>query len=119
MKKNTNNPHDLTGAEIEFLRTTKVPEEVKGYLARQHENIGTKITAYRKVAAAARAECDAILATRDLVELHDQYATAEAARREAAALKEQNLALESTLSRKDAEILRLKTTPALAVHSVG
>ena len=111
------NPNDLTEDEIEFLRGAKVPDEVKGYLSRQHENIGTKITAYRKVAAAARAECDAILATRDLKELHDEFASAEMARQQASVLAQQNEALESTVSRKDAEIMRLKASPAIAVHS--
>lgn len=116
MSKKTN-PHDLTEDEIEFLRSAKVPNEVKGYLARQHENIGTKISAYRKVAAAARAECDALLAVQDLAALHGDLADLDTAKRRVMALERRTSELEASAASKDREILRRTAQPALAVHS--
>ena len=111
------NPHDLTEDEITFLRGTAVPGEVKTYLARQHENLGTKTSAYRKVAAAARAECDALLAVQDLADLHGELAHLSEAQEKVAMLERRAAALEATVTRKDGEIMRLTAGPALAVHS--
>lgn len=113
------NPHDLTQEEIEFLRSTVVPGEVKDYLSRQHENIGTKITAYRKVAAAARAECDAILAARDLDAAKGVAVDLAEVRQQVQAYKRKAEALEAKVSEKDETIMQLTAGPALAVHSDG
>ena len=110
------NPNDLTEEEIEFLRGPKVPGEVKQYLARQHENIGTKIGAYRKVAAAARAEVDALLAVRDLEEVTGELVELAEAKRRIESLERRSKALEATASSKDAEIRRLIAAPAAVVH---
>lgn len=112
------NPHDLTEDEIAYLRTASgVPDEVKGYLSRQHENIGTKVSAYRKVAAAARAECDALIAVRDLEVLHGELTTVRETKAQLLAAKAQSDALKAVVAEKDAEIMRRTAAPALAVHS--
>lgn len=113
------NPNDLTEQEMAFLRGSTVPDEVKGYLARQHENIGTKITAYRKVAAAARAECDALLAVQDLAALHGELVDLTEAKKRLASAEKRSDALEGTIARKDREIMQRTAAPALAVHSTG
>lgn len=118
MAKKQTNPYDLTDDEIDFLRSGKVPDVVRGYLSRQHENIGTKITAYRKVAQAARAECEAILAARDLGVLHEELKTTEDAQAQARVLEQQNRALTAAIERKDAEIMGLRAMPARAVHAL-
>lgn len=117
MKKNTN-PHDLDEAEIAFLRSnSSVPDDVKGYLLRQHENIGTKISSYRKVAAAARAECDAILAVRDLAEAHGEAVTVAKIKAELSLVTQQNRALEAETNGLSRQLMAAKAEPALAVSS--
>lgn len=61
MKKNEN-PDALTENEINALRSDRTPDLIKSYVARQHEGVGVRTSAYRKVAAAARAEYDALMA---------------------------------------------------------
>jgi hypothetical protein len=114
-KKNDN---DLTEAEVAFLRGN-APPEVKGYLSRQHDNIGTKVSAYRKVAAAARAECDALLAVQDLAAMHGELAHVAEANEKVKQLERRAQALESTVSAKDQRIMELTAGPAMAVHSGG
>ena len=111
------NPNDLTEEEIAFLRTTSVPGEVRTYLARQHENIGTKISAYRKVAAAARAEVDALFAVRDLANLNDELTTVAEARQRLATLEATVSQTQRAIGSRDAEIRRLTAAPAAVVHS--
>lgn len=120
------NPNDLTDEEIQFLRSNQVPGEVKQYLARQHENIGTKVSAYRKVAAAARAEVDALEAVQDLAAMHGELANLDEAKQRLSEVERRANALEATVtqkdaevSRKEAEIMRLTAGPAMAVHSNG
>jgi hypothetical protein len=111
------NPHDFTEEEKAFLETSVVPVEVQNYLKRQKQNIGTKVSAYRKVAAAARAEADALLAIRDLDDARGEWAQIQQAREAIGGLTARNRALEGQLAKKDAETLALKAAPALAVHS--
>lgn len=113
------NPHDLTEDEVAFLRTNSVPDEVKVYLARQHDSIGTKISAYRKIAAAARAEADALLAVQDLDAVHGELANLAEAKERISTLERRAGALEAKVVDKDKEILALTAGPALAVHSGG
>ena len=58
-KKNTD---ALTEAEINALRSDRTPDLIKAFVARQHEGVGVRTSAYRKVAAAARAEYEALMA---------------------------------------------------------
>lgn len=109
------NPNNLTDAEIEFLRTSAVPPEVKAYLSRQHENIGTKITAYRKVAAAAQAECEAIEAVLNLDRAHGRLATLAEAKERLAHSDERALRAEHSAALKDRQIMRLTAESAMAV----
>lgn len=110
------NPYDLTEEEVVFLRGTSVPGEVKTYLSRQHENIGTKTSAYRKVAAAARAECEALLAVQALAAMQGQLAHLAEAKQRLEAAERRNQALEATVSQKDQQIMHLTAAPAMAVN---
>lgn len=110
------NPHDLTDEEVAFLRGASIPGEVKTYLSRQHENIGTKVTAYRKVAAAARAECDALIAVQRLAAMHGELADLAEAKQRLGETQRRAQALEATVAQKDERILHLTAAPAMAVN---
>jgi len=60
--RQTKNPEALTDDEIRALRSDRTPDLIKSYVARQHEGVGVRTSAYRKVEAAARAEYEAIMA---------------------------------------------------------
>ena len=111
------NPNDLTDEETAFLRTSGVHDEVREYLKRQHDNVGTKISAYRKVAAAARAESEALLAVRELEAIHGELTEVAAAREVIASLKRRTDALEARVSSQALELERSTAESALAVHS--
>lgn len=111
------NPHNLTDDEIAFLRSTNLAPEVKVYLSRQHENIGTKVTAYRKIAAAAAAEADALLAVRDLAAVHGELANLAEAKERLAAAEKAIKQLEGQVNGRDAKIRALTAKSAMAEHS--
>lgn len=50
----------LTDEEIDILSGSRTPEMVKNFISRQQRNVGVRTSAYRKVAAAARAEREAL-----------------------------------------------------------
>lgn len=116
MKKHTNS-HDLTDAEIAFLRSANLDPEVKNYLSRQHENIGTKVSAFRKIAAAAAAETDALLAVRDLAAVHGELADLAEAKERLAAAERSIKQLEGQVNGRDAKIRALTAKSAMAEHS--
>lgn len=111
------NPNDLTDDEIGFLRGASIAPEVKHYLSRQHENIGMKVSAYRKVAAAASAECEALLAVRSLSEVQGEMTELTKARQTINALQMKVDALETTEVRQEVARRQLTALPAMAVHS--
>ena len=111
------NPHNLTDDEIAFLRSTNLAPEVKVYLSRQHENIGTKVSAFRKIAAAAQAEADAMLAVRDLSAVHGEMADLAEAKQRLAAAERAIKQLEATTTAKDARIRELTASSAMVEHS--
>ena len=111
------NPHDLTDDEIAFLRSTNLAPEVKVYLSRQHENIGTKVSAYRKVAAAAQAEVDALFAVRDLAAAHGEAANMAEAKERLHAAERTIKQLTSQVEGRDAKIRSLTASSAMAEHS--
>lgn len=58
------NEDALTDEEVAFLGSAKAPDLVKQFVSRQQTSIGVRTSAYRKVAAAARAEREALLEIR-------------------------------------------------------
>ena len=116
-KNDDTNPDDLTENEIGFLKGAKLAPEVKDYLSRQHENIGTRTTAFRKIAAAAAAEADAIEATRHLGAVKGESFELEDVKGALASAGRQMKMVESTVRAKDAEIMRLTAKGSEVVHS--
>lgn len=62
MARRPKNTDALSEDEIAALRSDRTPDLIKSYVARQHEGVGVRTSAYRKVAAAAKAEYDALVA---------------------------------------------------------
>lgn len=50
----------LTDDEIDALASARTPEAIRTFTARQQRTLGVRTSAYRKVAAAARAEREAL-----------------------------------------------------------
>lgn len=111
------NPMDLTEDETQLLKGSNIPPEVKQFAARQHDNIGTRTSAFRKIAAAARAEADALLAIRDRDLVMGEMANLAEARDRIAQLERRANALEASATEKDRQIRRLMAAPAAVVHS--
>lgn len=111
------NPMDLTEDETQLLKGSNIPPEVKQFAARQHDNIGTRTSAFRKIAAAAQAEAEALLAIRDRDAVMGEMANLAEAKERIRQLERRAAALEATATTKDAEIRRLTAAPAIAVHS--
>lgn len=103
--------NDLTTDEIAMLRSTANPV-VRQYLNRQHEDVGLKVSAYRKVADAARAERSALLEVHALnvvrQKLGDSTLVVQSA--DLDALERQNDELRG-------KVQALTAGPAMAVHS--
>ncbi|MBP7631641.1 MAG: hypothetical protein KA758_14400 [Acidimicrobiales bacterium] len=118
--KKSENPYDLSEAEIAFLKSTsQLDPEVRTYLSRQHENLGTKTSAFRKIAAAANAEADALLGVKRLAVARGEMTEVGEARRIIESKDGQIRALEAQRDRAKAETLRVKAIPAQVVHSGG
>ena len=116
-RKDQPNPYDLTEEEARALGSTRIPDEVRGFIARRQGSIGVETMALRKVAARAQAEVEAIRATRALSAEHGDLADLAEAKERIATLERRAKALEATANVKDAEIRRLTAGPAAAVHS--
>lgn len=113
------NPYDLTEAEVAFLRGSTVAPEVRNYLARQHENLGTKTTSFQKVAAAANAEADAMLAVKRLDGVRGEAVEVAELQAAVESRDKQINGLSAVVDRQKAELLRVKSLPAQVVHSGG
>lgn len=107
------NDETLTVDEVAFLRSDRVPDMVKAFVARQHETVGVRTSAYRKVAAAAKAERQALM----------EVALLNLARAKAGhpvELVESTLGhdtdVQAELQELRRELTRLRAMPALAVH---
>ena len=119
MRRNKQNTDALTEDEIAFLRSDKAPEVVRQFVSRQHESLGTRTNAYRKVAAAARAERDALVEIAALGAVRaaatGSVSDAERVRQLEADQRQLTKELEST--RKQLE--SATAAPAIAIHSGG
>ena len=116
-KKDQPNPYDLTEDEVKALGSTRIPDEVRAFVARRQGSIGTETMALRKVAARAQAEVEAIRQTRALSVEHGHLADLAEAKQRITTLERRAQALEATATAKDAEIRRLTAGPAAVVHS--
>lgn len=110
-------PYGLTPDEVALAKSGNIPPEVRQFVARQHANIGTRTSMFRKIAAAAQAETEALLSIRDRNAALGEMANLEEARLRIEALERKAHALEVRGVAKDAEIRRLTAGPAEAVHS--
>lgn len=112
------NPDELTDDEKAFLKSSAaVPDEVREFVSRQHDTIGTRVGAYRKVAAAAKAEADAILAARLLEQVHGEATDLADARRDVLMARREAKQLRGELAEKNRQVVNATARPALAVHS--
>lgn len=116
MKKDQN-PFELTDDEAKVFDSPRMPAEVRAFVARRRDSIGTETMALRKVTARAMAEVEAIRATRALAVEHGDLANLAEAKERIDTLERRAQALEVTASQKDAEIRRLTAAPAAAIHS--
>ena len=111
--------YDITEEESVFLRSSKVPAEVRSFIARNHGDVGAQVRAYQKVAALARAETEALLAVRERAVVHGEMAQVAEARQRVAMVERRANALEVKLAQKDEAIAHLTAAPAMVVHSGG
>lgn len=107
----------LTEKEIQFLRREGVPSEIKNFIARSHQDMGVRAAAYRKIAAAARAEAEAIFAVRAVAALRGEVDLDADYRREIANLKDDRAALEAANTVLRSRVEALTAAPAMTVHS--
>ena len=119
MKLNKRNLEALTEEETAFLRSDKAPEIVRQFVSRQHESLGTRTSAYRKVAAAARAERDALveIAALGAVRAAAIGAVSDAERVRQLEANQRQLTKELEATRSQLE--QATAAPAIAVHSGG
>lgn len=110
-------PNDLTDKERDLLASNRVPPEIKAFMRYRKDGLGERVSLYRKVAADARAEADALLAVRDLQAAQGEIVSLTVARERIATLERRARALEATVTAKDREIETRTAVPALAVHS--
>lgn len=120
------NPDDFTDDEVKFLRSGSVPVVIRAEMARRHDQNGIRVSAYRKAATAMRWEAAAIEAAIHLMQLKEEFVSAEQAMARLDREQKRSKALEATvtnrealLDQKDAEIQRLTAARALAEHAEG
>jgi predicted transcriptional regulator len=109
----------LTEDEIEFLRSDRTPQAIRQYASRQHESIGVRTSAYRKIAASARAEREALLevAALGVVRVASEGGVNSQGRIEA--LEAERRQLEADLETTRRRLLAATAAPAMVVHSEG
>lgn len=118
MSRKQHNPYDLTEDEKAFAKSSsRIPDEVREFMARQQDNVGVEVGYYRKVAARAKAIADARLAVRFLAEVDGELTdVAEANRNAIMATSEVKRIAQERDALKE-ENLRLKALPSMAVFS--
>lgn len=110
--------YQLSEEEISYLKSSSaVPDEIRQYVARRHESIGTSTVAYMKVAAEAGAAADAIHAVRRLNAAMGEAVTVEDWRKRAISAESQAKALETAGIEKDRRMEQLLAKDSMAVHS--
>lgn len=118
-KRTRNNPDALTDEEIQFLKSERTPSAIRQFTARQHDSIGLRTSAYRKVAAAARAEREALLEVTALAVVQAATEGTATAQDRVSVLEAERRTLEKQLEGTRAQLLAATAAPAMAVHAEG
>lgn len=118
MRKKTNDDA-LTEDEVSFLRSERSAPIVRSFVARQHEVVGTRTSAYRKVAAAARAEREALMEVAMLSVVRARSEGSLIADARVSQLEEEQNRLERELSDTRKRLRQVTAEPALAIHGEG
>lgn len=119
MRRNNVNPDALTEDEIAFLRSDKAPETVRQFVSRQHESLGTRTQAYRKVAAAARAEREALMEIATLGAVRAAATKTVTAEERVKQLESEHRELTRDLEATRTQLEHATAAPAKAIHSGG
>jgi len=116
-RRDDRNPHDLTDDEVAVLKGAGIPKEVKEFVLRSYDTIGARITAYEKIAAAARAERLALSEIRRLHEAREAITHESEWRRRIIELEGEKKALEADNEAARKHLAQMTAAPAMAVHS--
>jgi len=119
VRKSKQSQDALTEDEIAFLRSDKAPDAVRQFVARQHESLGTRTSAYRKVAAAAKAERDALVEIATLGAVRAAATNAATAEERVKQLEAEQRQLVRELDATRSQLEHAVAAPAIAVHSGG
>lgn len=109
----------LTEEETAFLRSERAAPVVRSFVARQHEVVGTRTSAYRKVAAAARAEREALMEVAILAVVRARSEGSLMSDARVSALESEQSRLERELTQTRQRLQIATAAPALAIHSDG
>lgn len=116
-KSSDKNPDALTDEEIQYLKSERTPESIRTFAARQHEAMGVRASAYRKVAAAARAEREALLEIAALAVVRSVSEGTMTAQERVGQLETERRQLAGQLESTQRKLLAATAAPAMAVHS--
>lgn len=117
MQRNEPDPDEITDEEMSFLRSQSVNPEIREAIAGQRQDkTGVQVRAYRKVAALARAECDALLSVRELEIQRGESRTVADALARAEGAERRAHAAEVERDQKQAELNRAIGSSAAVVY---
>lgn len=117
--KSRKDPNSLTDEETQFLRSERSAPAVRQFASRQHETMGVRISAYRKIAAAARAERDALMEIAALEVVRAASEDSATSRARVSELEAERRRLENQLEDTQRRLRVATAAPAIAVHSDG
>jgi hypothetical protein len=109
---------DLTEEEIAFLKSDRSAPAVRQFTSRQHESIGTRTSAYQKIAAAAKAEREALVEVAALSVIREAALTGDGAKR-VAELEAERARLVNEIENVRERLMVATAAPALAIHGEG
>lgn len=116
-KSSRTNPDALTDDEIQFLKSERAPDSIRQFTARQHEAMGVRASAYRKVAAAARAEREALLEIAALAVVRAVSEGTATAEERVGQLETERRQLSGQLEETQRRLMTATAAPAMAIHS--
>lgn len=110
-------PDALTDEEVQYLKSDRTPDSIRQFAARQHEAMGVRASAYRKVAAAARAEREALLEIAALAVVRAVSEGSATAQERVVQLEAERRQLSGQLDETQRRLMAATAAPAMAIHS--